>query len=380
MTALPHEAYLACMAGLPWVGPVTLRRLAGLGPVERTWSRLVRGQVPTEVLPPVSVGAAALVRSWARAAGEVDPSRHWDELRAAGVGVTSLGSPGYPAALTEDPDPPVVLFHLGDPSVVAAPCVAVVGTRRPTGYGREVAHTLGAGLSALGVCVVSGLALGIDAAAHAGAVGGGAPVAPPVAVVGAGLDAPCPSANRPLARRVAASGMVCSEVPLGVPAAPWRFPVRNRIVAALARVVVVVESGATGGSMSTVEHALRRDRTVLAVPGPVGAPTSEGTNRLIADGAGVCTGVDDVLAALGRDVAPPGRGSRPALSAPSGLAGRLLDLLGWRPETPDHLVRVSGADPRAVARAVEQLVEVGLVVRRGGFVERCAGPAPDRPT
>jgi DNA processing protein len=228
--------------------------------------------------------------------------------------------------------------------------------------------------------VVSGLALGIDAAAHAGAVGGGAPVAPPVAVVGAGLDAPCPSANRPLARRVAASGMVCSEVPLGVPAAPWRFPVRNRIVAALARVVVVVESGATGGSMSTVEHALRRDRTVLAVPGPVGAPTSEGTNRLIADGAGVCTGVDDVLAALGRDVAPPGRGSRPALSAPSGLAGRLLDLLGWRPETPDHLVRVSGADPRAVARAVEQLVEVGLVVRRGGFVERCAGPAPDRPT
>ena len=86
------------------------------------------------------------------------------------------------------------------------------------------------------------------------------------------------------------------------------------------------------------------------------------------------------LAALGRDVAPTGRGSRPALSAPSGLAGRLLDLPGLRPETPAHLVRVSGADPRAVARAVEQLVEVGLVVRRGGFVERCAGPAPDRPT
>ncbi len=375
MSGLPHEAYLACMAGLPSVGPATLRRLAALGPVERTWARLRSGRIPGSVLSG-SPSGVDLVARWSQVARGVDPAQRWAELRSAGVGVTSLGSPGFPDALRSDPDPPVLLFHLGDPGVLVAPRVAIIGTRRPTGYGVRIAHRLASGLASSGVCVVSGLALGIDAAAHAGAVGaldGGG--APPVAVVGSGLDAPCPQPNRALARRVAACGMVCSEVPVGVPAAPWRFPVRNRIIAAFADVVVVVESAVTGGSMSTVEHALSRNRTVLAVPGPVDAASSEGTNRLIADGAGTCTGVDDVLAHLdpGRVVAaarPSGPPANPR-PLPGGLAGRLLELLGWRPETVDHLIRASGADPRAFAVALDALADSGWVVRRDGFVERC---------
>lgn len=375
MSGLPHEAYLACMAGLPQVGPSTLRQLAALGPPDQTWSRLCAGQVPLGVVPRHATGPEALRQAWERAAAQVDPSGHWSRLRELGIGVTSLGCPGYPTSLVDDPEAPVVMFHQGDPSLLEGTCVAIVGTRRPTGYGRRIAHQLGSALAAEGISVVSGLALGIDAAAHAGAVGAGAA---PIAVVGAGLDAPCPQANRPLARRIAATGLICSEVPVGVRAAPWRFPVRNRIVAAFARVVVVVESAATGGSMSTVEHALRRSRTVLAVPGPIDAGTSAGTNRLIADGAGLCTGVDDVLASLGRSPSTAGVPSEVRRrSHPEGLAGVLLGLLGWRPETPDYLVHASGAGLREVIVALDWLTRHGWVTQQGGFVERLpVAPAP----
>ncbi len=366
MTPLPYEAHLAAMAGLDLVGPATLRRLAALGDPVETWERLRNGRLPDSVCAARTEPPRAQIDRWAAQARTVDPTDVWTRLRRSGIGVVSLGGSGYPEALRSDPDPPVLLFTLGDPATLDQPCVAVVGTRRATAYGRGVAHDLGRDLAASGVCVVSGLALGIDAAAHAGACRGGAG---PAAVVGAGPDRPCPRPNLALARRVASLGLLCTELPPGVGAQPWRFPVRNRIVAGLAQVVVVVESASTGGSMSTVEHAILRDRTVLAVPGPVDAPTSAGCNALLADGAVVCSGVDDVLAALGGAVGPAApRPDRRA--APTGAAAAVLDLLGWRPESLEYLVAESGLPIRSVVRELERLERAGWVVRRDGFVER----------
>ena len=373
MSALPHEAYLAAMAGLHLVGPATLRRLAALGDPAATWERLRAGRLPSSVWAGRSHPNRAPIAQWVAEARTVDPVEVWARVRASGVGVLTLGGPGYPESLRSDPDPPVLLFTRGNPAVLEQPCVAVVGTRRATAYGRRVAHDLGRDLAACGVCVVSGLALGIDAAAHAGACRGGAG---PAAVVAAGPDRPCPGANLTLARRVATLGFLCSEVPPGIAARPWRFPVRNRVVAGLARVLVVVESARTGGSMSTVEHALARGGTVLAVPGPIDAPSSAGCNALIADGAGVCSGVDDVLMALGGgSVAPP---QHPDLRpAPSATAARVLDALGWRPESVEYLIGVTGVPLRDLIAELEWLDRAGWVLRREGFVERLGTPRPD---
>lgn len=379
MTGLPHEAHLAALAGLDRVGPATLRRLLGLGTPAEVWDVVAAGRVPIEVLAGLPGADPATASAWAEQARASPPGAVWDRCRRLGVGVTALGAPGYPAALAQDPDPPVVLFHRGDPDVLGAPCVAIVGTRRATSYGRRTAHALGRDLAAAGVCVVSGLALGIDAAAHAGSLDDPGAAAP-AAVVGAGLDAPGPRANAALARAMIRRGVVLSEVPPGVAARPWRFPVRNRILAALADVVVVVESAGAGGSMSTVQHAQERDRPVLAVPGPVDSPASEGTNALLVDGAGPCTGAADVLCLLGLAGRSPDRGAatetRPA---PEGDAAVVMEHLDWRPETPDRLSAATGLDPVRLAVALGRLEDDGWIVRSGGFVERAGRPSPSRP-
>ena len=196
----------------------------------------------------------------------IDPAAYWQAHAEAGIGVAALGSSAFPAPLAADDDPPAVIFWQGDLDHLAGVRAAVVGTRKATRYGLDVAHELGRRLAESGIAVVSGLALGIDGAAHAGALA--AEAAPPVAVVGSGLDRVYPRAHGPLWRQVARAGVVLSEYPLGAPAAAWQFPARNRLIAALADVVVVVESQATGGAMGTAVEAARRGVPVLAVPGP----------------------------------------------------------------------------------------------------------------
>lgn len=395
---LPHEAYLAALAALERVGPARLRWLLSLGGPEQVWHRLRSGRLPAA---PQHLGLdAEQVRGWQRRSGELDPAELWQRCVRHHVGVVALGAAGYPPALATDPDPPVVLFHLGDPDVIRAPMVAVVGTRRATGYGLRVAARLGEHLSAAGVSVVSGLALGIDAAAHRGALGTRG--AAPVAVVGGGLHAPCPSRNRDLARAIVERGVILSEVPTGVEAARWRFPVRNRILAALADAVVVVESPTRGGSMHTVAAALERDVPVLAVPGPIDSRASEGAIDLIVDGAMPCRGVEDVLRAIGAPLAAaasanaartselstsaPGEAGRdegtdrpnlfgPAPErrvAPRGAAAAVLDALEWRPSSLEQLARRSGLPMRELSAAIGQLERSGWVRCDGTWVERVA--------
>jgi DNA processing protein len=356
-------AHLVALLGLPGMGPIRLTRLLeGRDPVV-AWG-MVRAGGP----PPVDLGHGGRQawEEWVRAAAAVAPGSVAAAHAAAGVAVVRQGDPTYPPSLLDLEHAPPLLFHRGDPACLVAPRVAIVGTRRCTRYGHDLARELGRGLAASGVAVVSGLAAGIDAAAHQGVVDAGGV---PVGVVGTGLDIVYPTRNRGLWEAVGAAGYLCSEAPLGTPPARWRFPSRNRIIAALAHVVVVVESHRSGGALLTAEAADALGRRVLAVPGSIRSPASEGANQLLAATAHPCTGLADVLAALGLEGAPPvSRGvARPA---PDGIPGRVLRGIGWEPISLGRLVDELGLSVGAVAAAVAELEAAGWVVRHGSRIER----------
>lgn len=206
----------------------------------------------------------------------------------------TLEDPGYPGYLREIFDPPFVLFCEGDAEALRNPAVAIVGARRPTPYGRAVAEKLADELAGRGCVIVSGLALGIDACAHRGALRKGRTIA----VLGSGLDVPYPRENRGLAREVAGRGVVVTEYPLGTPPLAEHFPVRNRIISGLAVGLVVVEAARRSGSLISARLALSQDREVMAVPGNVTSELSRGSNGLIRDGAKLVESWEDVAEAL----------------------------------------------------------------------------------
>jgi DNA processing protein len=301
----------------------------------------------------------------------------------AGVSVRLLGREGYPAALATDHEAPAVLFALGDPSVVdRRPRVTIVGTRSATPYGLGVASELGRGLAEAGVSVVSGLAPGIASAAHAGALAATS-AAPAVAVVGTALDAAVPRAEAQLRGAIAESGAVLSERAPGTTAAPpWCFVVRNRVMAALAHVVVVVECHRQGASLHTVKAATDRAVVVGAVPGSVRSSASAGCNALLVDGAVPVRDVQDVLAAVelaitgSPGVLPPGPARRARSDddgrrePPSPSAARIVAALDDDPASLDTIVRRSGLGLADVTEALEELAGAGLATGAGGWWSR----------
>ena len=340
------------------------------------WDAVRRGHAAT------ATGEAELRDAWRDHALSTDLAALADRLEALDAWVTTPASVAHPAAIAEDIDPAPVLFRRGRVPDRAASAVAIVGTRRCTPTGRSVAMELGAGLAAEGVSVVSGLALGIDGAAHRGALA--ADSAPVVGVVGSGLDVVYPRGNRDLWEAVGAAGTLLGEAPLGAEPEGWRFPARNRLLAALADVVVVVESKRAGGSMHTVEEAVRRGVTVMAVPGSVRNPAAEGTNLLLSEGCAPACSTADVLVALGlatagateaaSDAADPARSSRHR--APNDRTGldslqkRLLELLDDGPVSLDVLVLRAAAPAPEVLVAAESLERLGLLARDGARVLR----------
>lgn len=361
MSPLPEVAWVAALAQLPGVGPARLAALLELGSPGAVWEAAARGRAVVRQ----AAGRAPLAEQWQRHAAQVDVASLWEDHRRHGIGVLWRHGPAYPARLVDDPEPAEVLFSLGDPGAPAATAVAIVGTRRCTRYGLDVAEELGWSLARAGVTVVSGLALGIDAAAHRGALA--AELAPPVAVVGTALDTPYPRQNASLWREVADAGLILSETPLGAATERWRFPARNRIIAGLADVTVVVESNEAGGSLYTAAQAMDRDRVVMAVPGPIRSPASVGCNRLLADGCHPVCSIDDVLEAVGFAQADV----EPAAAVEVGAEEHaVLDAIGWQPSSLDEIVRRTGQSVGAVASALEALDGRGLVARRDPFVER----------
>jgi len=325
-------------------------------------------------------------RLWA---ARIDPTRLEASLQACDARMVVPGSKEYPPALGDLADPPAALFVRGRPLGPAsdqAPAarVAVVGARRCSSLGQEVATQIGGGLARSGVGVVSGAAMGIDAAAHEGALRAGGHT---IAVLGCGIDEAYPPRNRGLIERIAASGTVISEYPPGVPAEPFRFPARNRIIAALAEAVVVVEGARGSGSLITADHALDLGRAVYAVPGPVTSPLSEVPLALIRDGAGMIRGADDLLVDLGRiDPAagphggPDGTADRPGVVDPplAGLSHTEREVLAVLagPTLPDDVARSLGWQLSDVIPVLVGLELRGLVRNVGGRVERrlVAGP------
>jgi DNA processing protein len=371
---LPPEAWATALASLDGMGPARLQALLGQHPSPRAaWAAVASGRLRPGPALARALGAksAPVLTAWRTQATALDPSARWQAHLAKGVGVVLRGNLGYPSAFDDDPDPPSILFHHGDPDVIAGSRVAIVGTRDCTRTGHEIAFELGAELSAAGVAVVSGLALGIDGAAHAGALQAGG--APPIAVVGSGLDVVYPRRNGPLWRQVVRRGVVLSEYPLGSPAQAWHFPARNRLIAALADVVVVVESHGTGGALLTAEEALDRGRPVLAVPGPVRSPASAGCNRLLAEygPVGVARDVSDVLLALRLE---PGSRRVAAERRPPPAIGdvELLEAMAWQPVTLEQLVLRASRSLVDVAAALTRLELDGWVAARGGWYERVA--------
>lgn len=360
-------AFAVALTVLPAMGPARLAALLRRWGPEEAWARVRAGRVGGLGGPDAATVAAA----WREAARSIEPSAVARAHRAAGVGVHVLGELGYPPALAGDHEPPGVLFSRGDTSVIEGRRVAVVGTRASSRYGRDVAFGLGRDLAAAGVRVVSGLALGIDGAAHSGALASSAPEpGPPVAVVGSGLDMVYPRAHARLWQDVARRGVILSEAPLGAAPERWRFPVRNRIIAALAEIVVVAESPHAGGSRHTVEAALARATPVMAVPGPVCSPGSELPNALLAEGCHPARDALDVLVAL--DLQPQAAARAGPVPAPVGAEAVVLEAVGWQRSAFEQVVVAAGRSPMEVSVALARLERDGWVVGEGGWWERCA--------
>ena len=389
---VPDEAWAVALATLPGCGQHRLRALLRICDhvPERAWRLVVDGERLDQLADAIGHGGATVVGRWRAAARSVDVGGLWTELTADGAGVWVERGEGYPPGLLDDPDPPPILFWRGDPQALEHPAVAIVGTRRCTAYGTDVARSLGRDLAAAGVAVVSGLALGVDGAAHEGALAAGhvdgrlldvdespppsrpaagRDVGPPIAVVGSGLDVVYPPRHRALWHRVADHGLLLTEAPPGAAPEPWRFPRRNRILAALAKVVVVVESHASGGSLSTVRNAIDRGITVMAVPGSVRSPSSSGTNRLLADGVAPVTCVDDVLTALSLEGATLAPAARPP-DVDDDEESPVLAAVDWTPTATEDVLRRTGLTLGAAATELARLEVEGRVRRRGAWWER----------
>lgn len=319
-----------------------------------------------------------------------DPRRGRAIVQAAGLTSRCVHGLGYPPRLGDLGDAPAALFVAGQPAALDAlasedgdaSAVAIVGARRCAGEGEDVARALGQGLAAAGVCVVSGLALGIDSAAHHGALAAtrpqpARPVAPTVAVLAGGADVIYPPSGRGLYLRILQTGCVISELPPGAQPRKWSFPARNRIIAALAGMTVVVQARERSGSLITADLAMQLGRPVGAVPGPVTRGLSQGSNALLHDGAHVIRDARDILEALLPGYRPEPAGERRLPTVEPELAAALRAVEdGYA--TPGEVAAFQGGEPAGALTALTRLELLGLIRRdpTGRYARAAdAGPA-----
>ena len=289
----------------------------------------------------------------------VDTTLRW--IEEPGNRIISLADTAYPRLLLEITDPPPLLYVKGDPDLLNRAALAVVGSRNATPQGSANAEAFARELSDGGFTVISGLALGIDAAAHRGGLAG---TSSSLAVVGTGLDIVYPARNRDLAHQLAAQGALVSEFPLGIPALSGNFPRRNRLISGLARGCLIVEAALRSGSLITARYALEQGREVFAIPGSIHSPLSKGCHQLIKQGAKLVEGSNDILEELGAAVrvesATPGKVD----SSPEHV--ELLAALGFDPLDLDTLCERSGLTPETASAMLLTLELDGTVSRLPG--------------
>lgn len=283
------DAYLVLNA-LPNIGPITLNRLlAELGGDARNVFT-----APPQELEKVKGVGPAIIQTIAKWREHFDLDREKERMERSGAVFLNSRDSAYPKLLREIYDPPIGLYRKGN-YTFPDPCIAIVGSRRTTLYGQSVAKKLGAELAKLGFCIVSGLARGIDTAAHEGALSVNGRTA---GVVGCGIDIIYPPENLDLYRSIEETGAIVSEFPFGRRADRQSFPMRNRVVAGICEATVVVETDVNGGSMITARFAGEHGRLIFAVPGRIDQATSQGCHQLIRDGAILLTSIDDILQEL----------------------------------------------------------------------------------
>ena len=358
----PQWSYAAAVASLPLLTHRRLRWLMHAGTPSEVWQQIRDGHRFLNGIDD------AVWRAW----GCVDDSllvtvaERWIDQK---IEVLTMSSPSYPASLIGDPEAPAVLFVRGDTETFRHRRVGIIGTRAATARGKHFAHTLGAQLSTSGVAVVSGLDRGIDVESHLGVLSAtGETSVPPIAVVASGLDVVYPREHGRIWEEVATRGVLVSEAPPGMHPEPFRFPMRNRIIAALSEVLVVVESRSTGGSMSTVREAIKRDVAVMAVPGSPGLRQSEGTNDLLRDGCAPVTSVQDVLLALDLDH----RHAEEWCDAREGLLDHELTFLramGRGPRSMEEIAMLTANNVMATAVLLGRLEVKGWVANTDGWWE-----------
>jgi DNA processing protein len=359
-----YTGVLAVLAGLPGMGPRRLRLLlAHLEPAD-----ILKALADPDGLPPdlAAFYSPEIRRSWAIGVGSSRLDQVTDTCSRLGIRAAAFGSQHYPRVLLADPVPPAVVFWRGDLGHLQMRRVGIVGTRNPTRSGVATAGTLAQELAEAGIAVVSGLARGIDGAAHRGSLSARGPV---IAVVGNGPDKAYPASHRDLWQQVCDQGLLISEWPPGVPPDAYRFPMRNRILAALSEVIVVVESRERGGSLSTVREATVRGIPVMAVPGSLHTRASAGTNQLLCDGAPPVTCTEDVLVALGLHSERRSDSNQDPRPAVGEMGAAILERCRIQPQTLDDLCRGLSITVSSAALALARLERDGWVAETGGWFE-----------
>jgi DNA processing protein len=373
LESLTERQAFIILNALPNIGPITLNRLLEeLGGDPR--AVFTAGKRRLEAVKGVGTVIADSIESWRI---HVDVAREEERMAKSGADFITTRDEDYPRLLKEIHDPPIGLYRKGR-YAFTHPCVAIVGSRRTTLYGQSVAKKFGAELARLGFCVVSGLARGIDTAAHEGALSVGGKTA---AVLGAGIDIIYPPENLELYRRIEAEGAILSEFPFGRRADRQSFAMRNRIVAGMCDATIVVESDVDGGAMITARFAGEHGRLIFAVPGRIDQNTSKGCHQLIRDGATLMTSVDDLLGELNYldGLRPQPIGEKPAAAAagiPANLTAdeaRVFECFrGGAILSPDALAGQTGLSAAQLSSTLMMLELKHVVAKRadGAFEVR----------
>ena len=369
---LPPAAYAAALAAFPHMSIHRLGALLRHRRPEEAYSVAVGDRRPTGLVQRV-LDDADVRAAWQRAGRSDLLENVWERCTRLGIIVVVHGSAGYPALLLDDPLPPPVVFAQGNLDLLDGRRAAIVGTRNATAAGRDTATTLGRQLAEADVNVVSGLARGIDGCAHRGVLqssDGGRPIA----VVASGHDVVYPREHQALWHLVAERGLLLSESPPGTSPEAYRFPLRNRVIAALSEVVIVVESREHGGSLITVNEAIERNVPLMAVPGGVHNRAAAGTNQLIRDGAGVVVDATDVLVALEMDHRRSCGALLDLRPRPSGSDLDVYETCAGEPRTVDGLALACSLSLVEAAMSVARLERSGWIQQSDGWFEAVGSP------
>lgn len=339
------------------IGAVRFKALLeAFGTAEAAWNASPEAMTDTGL-------SRKIIESFQRVHNGVSLELVWEKIQSLGVKVLTWDDEGYPRHLKEIDQPPPVLYIRGTYVPEDEWAVAIVGTRRVTAYGRQVAEEVAATLARSGVTIVSGLARGVDSIAHQAALIAGGRT---LAVLGNGVDLVYPPENRRLASQITEHGALVSDYAIGIPPDGANFPPRNRIISGLSLAVIIIEAGMTSGALITASFAAEQGRDVFAVPGNINAPQSQGTNRLIRDGAQPLLNPQDVLEALNLTMVTEHRAVRVALPSDP-VESRLYKLLSQEPMHVDELRAQTNMPIETVSATLAMMELKGMVRQVGGM-------------